>query len=92
MSSTQIITTTLLRQFATIVGDEEVSLTSKLGPSTVSRVRFKQMSFPAAEDDQIGFITELVEAQYPLARKSLQGMFEACISDQAKAVKELLAK
>lgn len=91
MASTQITTTALLKQFATMIDDDEVTLTSKLGTSTVSRVRFKSLNYPSTAEEQECFVRDLIESSYPKARQALQGMFEECISDQARAANTLLS-
>ncbi|MFL1449319.1 hypothetical protein ACI77O_13060 [Pseudomonas tritici] len=90
-SSTQIITAPTLRQFATSGDDQELIVTSKLGVSTLSRVRFKRLDYPRLECDQTGFIKGLVLQDYPVAAEVLGHMFDKCISDQAAAVNVLLA-
>tara|TARA_R110002124_G_scaffold128157_10_gene288644 strand:+ start:18154 stop:18456 length:303 start_codon:yes stop_codon:yes gene_type:complete len=92
MSSTQITTTALLKQFATYVESDEVTITSKLGTSTVSRVRFKRLSYPSSHNDQECFIRSLIEADYPKAQQTLQGMYDKCINDQMRAINNLLEK
>jgi hypothetical protein len=91
MSSKQITTSPTLKQFATLLNDDELIVTSKLGTATVSRVKFKQMEYPSQSDEQATFIRERVLQFYPVADRILGEMFEQCISDQAKAVSELLA-
>lgn len=90
MSSKQVQTTSLLRQFATEMGDGEIAVTSKLGINTLSRVRFKQIDYPSVEADQVTFLRCLVTSEFPNAGLVLDGMFEQCLLDQAKAVSTLL--
>lgn len=90
MNSTQVITAPTLRQFATWIEDGELVVTSKLGASTVSRVRFKQLDYPAVQDDQACFLKGLVMRDFPVAQRVLGSMFDQCIHDQAKAVNTLL--
>lgn len=89
-SSTQIITGPTLRQFATIVDDEDMIVTSKLGVSTLSRVRFKMVDFPSAPGDRADFIKERVLSEYPVVANVLGGMLDQCILDQARAIESLL--
>lgn len=89
-NSIQVSTGPLLKQFATKVGEEEVALTSKLGTTTVSRVRFKRISYPRDLATQEDFVASLVDELSPSARQELNTQFEACISDQVKALNLLL--
>lgn len=89
--SKQVITGPTLRQFATVVEDDDLVVTSKLGPSTVSRVRFKRLAYPATSSEQAVFLKALVLTEYPVAMTILGKMFEQCIEDQAKAINQLLA-
>lgn len=90
-NSTQVVTGPTLRQFATWIEEGELVVTSKLGTSTLSRVRFKRLEFPHAESDQAGFLKGRVLREFPIAAHVLGGMFDQCITDQAKAVTNLLA-
>lgn len=92
MNSRQIITGPTLKQFATWLDEEELEVTSKLGTSTVSRVRFRQLDYPTQHDLQLSFIRSLIQREYPVAEATLGNMFERCISDQAKVLAELLAQ
>lgn len=92
MSSVQVSTTSLLKQFATELGEGELAVTSKLGATTVSRVRFKKLDFPAHADDQLGFLQSLIEQEHPTAPQILSSMYGQCLNDQAKAVNTLLGK
>jgi hypothetical protein len=89
-NSSQIITGPTLRQFATIVDDEDLIVTSKLGPSTLSRVRFKVIDYPAAPSERTEFIRDKVLQEFPIVASVLGSMLEQCILDQAKAVENLL--
>jgi hypothetical protein len=89
-TSSQIITGPTLRQFATIVDDDDLIVTSKLGPSTLSRVRFKVVDYPAVPADRTEFIREKVLQEFPVVANVLGGMLEQCIIDQARAVESLL--
>ena len=89
-NSTQVNTAPTLRQFATIADEHELIVTSKLGASTLSRVRFKRLEYPNAEVEQPDFLKGLVLGEYPVARDILGQMFDLCIRDQVKAVNELL--
>lgn len=89
-TSTQVITAPTLRQFATAGGEQELIVTSKLGTSTLSRVRFKRLDYPLSASDQPAFIKELVLQEFPVAAEVLGQMFDKCISDQASAVNTLL--
>ncbi|MPQ69263.1 hypothetical protein [Pseudomonas sp. MWU12-2323] len=91
-NSTQVVTGPTLRQFATWIEDGELVVTSKLGTSTLSRVKFKRLEFPFAEIDQAGFLKDRVIREFPVAAHVLGAMFDQCISDQAKAVTNLLAE
>jgi hypothetical protein len=90
MKSIQVTTSPLLKQFATVLSEDELALTSKLGTNTISRVRFKSLAFPADEAEQLNFVEELIDGQHPEAKGVLKGMFPACVRDQARAVRELL--
>lgn len=91
-NSTQIITGPTLRQFATIVDDEDLIVTSKLGPSTLSRVRFKVIDYPTVPSEQTEFIRDKVLQEFPVVANVLGSMLEQCILDQAKAVESLLGE
>lgn len=91
-NSTQIITGPTLRQFATIVDDEDLIVTSKLGTSTLSRVRFKLIDYPAVPSERAEFIRDKVLQEFPVVANVLGGMLEQCILDQAKAVESLLGE
>lgn len=90
-NSTQVVTGPTLRQFATWIEDGELVVTSKLGTSTLSRVRFKRLEFPHVVSDQTGFLKARVLREFPVAADILGSMFDLCITDQAKAVSNLLA-
>ncbi|MCF5371322.1 hypothetical protein [Pseudomonas syringae] len=90
-NSKQIVTGPTLRQFATQMDDDDLVVTSKLGSSTVSRVRFKRLEYPHAVTDQAGFLKGLVCREFPGAESVLGSMFDMCIADQAKVVNALLA-
>jgi len=92
MSSKQVSTGPTLKQFATLVDDDVLVVTSKLGTSTLSRVRFKQLEYPVQRDEQRAFLRSRVLQEYPVAESVLGEMFEQCISDQAKAVSQLLVQ
>lgn len=92
MSSKQVNTGPTLKQFATLLSSDELVITSKLGSSTLSRVRFKQLEYPAQLDEQLAFIRHRVLHEYPVVQSVLGVMFEQCIRDQAKAVTELMAQ
>lgn len=92
MTSVQVATTSLLRQFATEIAAGELAVTSKLGSSTVSRVKFKRLEFPAGHEEQLGFLKGLIELQHPTAPEILRTAYSACLSDQVKAVNSLLAQ
>lgn len=92
MRSVQIITSPVLRQFATIVGEGELAVTTKLGSSTVSRVKFKRMDFPSNPGEQVKFIQGRIANEYPTAETMLAGMFMRCIEDQIGAVNQLIAQ
>lgn len=89
-NSMQVITGPTLRQFATLVENGELIVTSKLGSSTLSRVRFKKLQYPGSIGERTDFIKARVLQDFPVAATVLGGMFEQCISDQAKAVDTLL--
>ena len=88
-TSIQVVTGPLLRQFATTLSDEEVVLTTKLGSSTVSRVRFKRVAFPDDPGQQLDFVEQLVDRHHPSARQEFKASFHACIADQVKAFNQL---
>ena len=56
--STQINTAPTLRQFATYLAEGELVVTSKLGTSTVSRVKFRQLEYPAGVGEGEAFIRQ----------------------------------
>ena len=89
-NSIQISTGPLLKQFATRLSADEIALTSKLGTSTVSRIRFKRLSYPNDIADQEEFVTSLVDNQNPTARQELLDQFYPSICDQVKALNLLL--
>lgn len=89
-SSTQITTGPTLRQFATYLDEGELIVTSKLGASTISRVRFKELEYPAGSGEGADFIRQEVLRQFPAAESVLGSMFEKCITDQARAVSNLI--
>ena len=88
--STQINTAPTLRQFATYLAEGELVVTSKLGTSTVSRVKFRQLEYPAGVGEGEAFIRQRVMTEFPVAETMLGPMFEICICDQARAVSSLL--
>lgn len=89
-NSTQISTAPTLRQFATYVEEGELIVTSKLGTSTVSRVRFRKLDYPSSIGAGVAFIREKVMSEFPAAESVLGPMFEKCITDQASAVSILI--
>lgn len=89
-TSTQINTGPTLRQFATFIEAGELVVTSKLGTSTLSRVRFKQLDYPTGSGEGADFLKERVLAEFPVAATVLGVMFDQCITDQARAVSNLL--
>jgi hypothetical protein len=89
-NSIQVVTGPTMRQFATWIQEGELVVTSKLGTSTLSRVRFKQLEFPHTHSEQAGFLRERILSEFPVAASVLGGMLEQCITDQAKAVTSLL--
>lgn len=92
MNSRQITTGPTLKQFATLLNENELEVTSKLGTSTISRVRFRQLDYPTQHDLQISFLRSCVQRDYPVAETILGCMFERCINDQAKVLAELLSQ
>ncbi|KQW19975.1 MULTISPECIES: hypothetical protein [Pseudomonas] len=92
MNSRQITTGPTLKQFATLLNENELEVTSKLGTSTISRVRFRQLDYPTQHDLQISFLRSRVQRDYPVAETILGCMFERCINDQAKVLAELLSQ
>lgn len=90
MSSKQISTGPTLKQFATMLQPDEVEVTSKLGPATISRVRFRQLELPASLTDRAELIRSRVVFEYPNAEVVLGSMFEQCISDQAQVMSDLI--
>ncbi|NVL50017.1 hypothetical protein F2S72_09730 [Pseudomonas syringae pv. actinidiae] len=89
-NSTQINTAPTLRQFATYLDEGELVVTSKLGSSTISRVRFKTLEYPSSMGERAEFIRRKVLSEYPVAESVLGNMFDLCITDQAKAVTALI--
>lgn len=89
-NSTQINSGPTLRQFATYLDAVELVVTSKLGPRTLSRVRFKKLDYPASHKEGADFIREKVMSEYPAAATVLGAMFDQCIADQATAVSSLI--
>lgn len=88
-TSTQINTGPTLRQFATYLDESELVVTSKLGSSTISRVRFKKLDYPG-NGEGVEFIRQKVLSEFPVAESVLGHMFDTCISDQARAVSVLI--
>lgn len=91
MASFQVSTSPLLKQYATEIGEGDLTVTSKLGNSTVSRVRFKKLQYPHGAVDQEIFLRGLVGTANPTAHVILADWFDQCIKDQARAVEQLLA-
>lgn len=89
-NSTQINTGPTLRQFATFVDGDDLVVTSKLGTSTLSRVRFKQLDYPAGKGEGAEFLKKKILSEFPVAESVLGKMFDQCVTDQAKAVRALL--
>lgn len=89
-SSTQVITGPALKQFATLIGEDELVLTSKLGNATLSRVRFSRSDYPESRPERQGFIRDIVIRNYPKAALVLSTLFDNCIRDQELAVDKLL--
>lgn len=90
MTSKQISTGPTLKQFATLLQQDEVEVTSKLGTATISRVRFRQLDLPSSPTDRVDFIRSAVMREYPNAQGVLGCMFDLCISDQAQVLSELI--
>ncbi|HDS1721558.1 hypothetical protein NPS53_08615 [Pseudomonas putida] len=89
-NSTQINSGPTLRQFATYLDAGELVVTSKLGPRTISRVRFKELDYPSSSGKGADFIREKVMSEFPAAATVLGAMFDQCITDQARAVNCLI--
>jgi hypothetical protein len=89
-NSIQVITGPTLRQFATIFEHGELVVTSKLGQSTLSRVRFLARDYPADPDSRSQFIKDRVLDEFPVVAGVLGSMLDKCISDQALAVNNLM--
>lgn len=89
-NSTQITSAPTLRQFATYLDAGELVVTSKLGPRTISRVRFKELDYPSGHGEGAEFLRQKVLSEFPAAVTVLGSMFDTCITDQAKAVSCLI--
>lgn len=90
MTSVQVMTTPLLRQFATKMDTGFIEVATKLGPSTISRSTFAQADYPSDESLRRAFLMELVHHSNPLAAAILKGAMAACIADQAVAIEKVL--
>lgn len=86
----QINTSAVLRQFATLFGNDLVEVKTKLGPMTVVSASFNLNDFPDDEEIQIEFLKSLSQKANPEASAVLGASADKCIQDQTVAVRNLL--
>lgn len=91
MTSVQVITTPLLRQYATTLDEGIIEVATKLGTTTVSRSSFSIVDYPASAEDRKGFLRGLLNGN-PAALAVLQGVAEKCLSDQMVAVQRVIGE
>lgn len=89
--SSQIRTTPLLRQFALVLADGIIEVTTKLGPQTLSRATFSTIEYPASKDERAPFLEALAIKANPQLHSILQDQTSLCIADQVQAVEKVLA-
>lgn len=92
MTSVQVITTPLLRQYATTLDDGMIEIATKLGSTTVSRSSFSVVNYPASAEDRMDFLRGLLLNANPTALTVLQGVAEKCLSDQMEAVQRVIGE
>lgn len=90
MTSSQILTTTLLRQYATSCPGDRIQVSTKLGTVTLVRADFPQANFPTDEVLQAAFLRDLMEQANPCALSVLKGSAGQCLEDQARAVRQVI--
>ena len=90
-NSIQIHTAPLIRNFATLLDDASIQVTTKLGTQTLVRAAFKCTTFPSESDQQLSFLKEQVDRANPGAIDLLQGVAGRCLEDQLTAVRQPIA-
>lgn len=91
MQSVQIITSPLLRNFATRMPNERIQVSTKLGSQTLVRVDFLPASYPDSSEQQLDFLMELISSSSPGALDLLKDVAAKCVEDQRKAIGSLMA-
>ena len=89
--SIQIHTAPLIRNFATLLDDASIQVTTKLGTQTLVRAAFKSTTFPSDSEQQLNFLKELIDRASPGAIDLLQEVAGRCLEDQLAAVRQLMA-
>lgn len=92
MPSVQVITTPLLRQYATTLDDGMIEIATKLGSTTVSRSSFSIVEYPSSAEDRKDFLMGLLLDGNPAALAVLQGSAEKCLNDQMTAVQRVIGE
>ncbi|MGP0171057.1 hypothetical protein ACSVIJ_04165 [Pseudomonas sp. NCHU5208] len=90
-NSIQIHTAPLIRNFATLLDDASIQVTTKLGTETLVRAEFKCTTFPSDTNQQLNFLKEQVDRANPGAIDLLRGVAGRCLEDQLDAVRQLIA-
>ncbi|MBM5458927.1 hypothetical protein H8F21_15275 [Pseudomonas sp. P66] len=90
MRSSQINTSPLLRNFATLITTTSIQVSTKLGSQTVLRAEFSPSTYPDNADQQLMFLSELIARTNPGALDLLKDVAERCIDDQRKAIANLM--
>ncbi|WP_137188005.1 hypothetical protein [Pseudomonas asiatica] len=90
MPSIQVNTSPLLRNFATLISDTSIQVSTKLGTQTVLRAEFPPATYPATSDLQLQFLIDLIDRTNPGALALLKDVAQQCIDDQRRAIANLM--
>nr|WP_011923267.1 hypothetical protein [Pseudomonas fluorescens]CAM96501.1 hypothetical protein pQBR0469 [Pseudomonas fluorescens SBW25] len=90
MPSVQINTSPLLRNFATLMPNTCIQVTTKMGPQTLLRAEFPPADYPVDSDQQLQFLLDLIATSNPGALDLIHEVASRCVEDQRTAIGNLL--
>lgn len=91
MPSVQINTSPLLRNFATLMPNACIQVTTKMGPQTLLKAEFPPDEYPVDSDLQLQFLLDLIAASNPVVLDLIREVASRCVEDQRKAIGDLLS-
>ncbi|OEC65663.1 hypothetical protein PVE_R2G0236 [Pseudomonas veronii 1YdBTEX2] len=90
MPSVQINTSPLLRNFATLMPNTRIQVTTKIGPQTLLKTEFPPDEYPVDSELQLKFLLDLIATSNPGALDLIREVASRCVEDQRTAIGDLL--